>query len=314
MKQIEILAATSLTPEVMQALDSRYVLHCLWETPNHAAFLAKHGSRIRAIVTNGSVGANAELLDQLPALEIICCFGVGVDAIDLPRAARRGIPVTTTPGVLNDDVADQALALLLAVSRHIVGGDRHVRAGKWASSELPLTRRVSGKNGGIFGLGNVGKAVATRLTAMGVAVSYCDRHVTDTHYRFVPDLETLATDSDFLIITASGGESTRKIVDARILNALGPDGFLVNVARGSIIDEPALISALQNGKIAGAGLDVFWNEPRPSPAFFVLDNVVLAPHAASGTVETRAAMGQLVIDNLAAHFAGQPLLTPYLDG
>ena len=311
MKQIEILVTAPLIPSVMQTLDDTYVVHRLWEAPDRAALLAEHGSRIRGIATNGSAGAGAALLDQLPALEIISCFGVGVDAIDLASAARRGIAVTTTPGVLVEDVADQALALLLAVSRNIVAADRHVREGKWAFSELALTRRVSGKKAGILGLGDIGKALAARLAAMRVSVSYCNRRAAEGPYRFVPDLEALASDSDFLIITASGGASTRNLVNARVLDALGPEGFLVNVARGSIIDEPALVSALQNRKIAGAGLDVFWDEPHPSPAFFALDNVVLAPHAASGTVETRAAMGQLVVDNLAAHFAGKPLLTPY---
>ena len=311
MKQIEILATAPLIPSVMQTLDDTYVVHRLWEAPDRAALLAEHGSRIRGIATNGSAGAGAALLDELPALEIISCFGVGVDAIDLASAARRGIAVTTTPGVLVEDVADQALALLLAVSRNIVAADRHVREGKWAFSELALTRRVSGKKAGILGLGDIGKALASRLTAMRVSISYCNRRAADVPYRFVPDLEALAADSDFLIITASGGASTRNLVNARVLDALGPEGFLVNVARGSIIDEPALILALENRKIAGAGLDVFWDEPHPSPAFSRLSNVVLAPHAASGTVETRTAMGQLVIDNLAAHFAGKPLLTPY---
>jgi hydroxypyruvate reductase len=311
MKQIEILATVPLAPGVMQTLNDTYVVHRLWEAPGGAALLAEHGSRIRGIATNGSVGAEAALLDQLPALEIISCFGVGVDAIDLAGAARRGIAVTTTPGVLVEDVADQALALLLAISRNLVAADRHVREGKWAFSELALTRRVSGKKAGILGLGGIGKALASRLAAMRIVVSYCNRSAADVPYRFVPDLESLASESDFLIITASGGASTRALVDARILDALGPEGFLVNVARGSIVDEPALIAALQNRQIAGAGLDVFWDEPHPSPAFSDLDNVVLAPHAASGTEETRAAMGQLVIDNLAAHFAGKPLLTPY---
>jgi lactate dehydrogenase-like 2-hydroxyacid dehydrogenase len=314
MKQIEILATAPLMPSVMEALGDSYVVHRLWEAAERAALFAEHGSRIRAIATNGSIGADAALLDQLPALEIISCFGVGVDAIDLAGAARRGIAVTTTPGVLVDDVADQALALLLAVSRKIVAADRHVREGKWARSELVLTRRVSGKKAGILGLGDIGKALAERLAALGMSISYCNRSVAAVPYRFVADLEALAADSDFLIITASGAASTRNLVNASVLDALGPQGFLVNVARGSIIDEPALISALQNGRIAGAGLDVFWDEPNPSPAFSALDNVVLAPHAASGTVETRAAMGQLVIDNLAAHFSGKPLLTPYPDG
>ena len=226
-------------------------------------------------------------------------------------AARRGIAVTTTPGVLVEDVADQALALLLAVSRNIVAADRHVREGKWSFSELALTRRVSGKKAGILGLGDIGKALAVRLTAMRVSVSYCNRSAAEVPYRFVPTSKLWPRTPTSLSSRPAEAHQPATWSDARVLDALGPEGFLLNVARGSIIDEPALLSALQNRKIAGAGLDVFWDEPHPSPAFSRLDNVVLAPHAASGTVETRAAMGQLVVDNLAAHFASKPLLTPY---
>lgn len=207
-------------------------------------------------------------------------------------------------------MADQALALLIALSRQTVAGDQFVRSGNPSWSSFPLTRRVTGKKVGILGLGSIGKALARRLMALDMTISYTNRKPADVPFQFVPDIEKLAADSDFLIITASGGESSRHIVNARVLDALGPKGMLINVARGSVVDEEALISALENRRIAGAGLDVFDNEPRISPKFFTLKNVVLAPHAASGTVETREAMGKLVLGNLAAHFAGEPLLTP----
>lgn len=307
MNKIEILAMAPLTPAVFKTLEERYVVHRFWENSG----LETYGANIRGIATNGGIGATADVLEKLPALEIISVFGVGVDAIDLAEVKRRGIAVTTTVDVLTEDVADQALALLIALARKIVAADQFVRSGNTAWSSFPLSRRVSGKKAGILGLGGIGKALAKRLLAMDVTISYTNRKPADVPYRFEPNLEKLAADSDFLIITASGGPSSRGLVNDRVLDALGPNGLLVNVSRGSIIDEPALISALENSHIGGAGLDVFEGEPKISPKFFTLENVVLAPHAGSGTVETRAAMGQLVIDNLAAHFAGQPLLTPY---
>lgn len=305
MNKTEILAMTPLKT-IIKALEDQYVVHRFWENPD----VEKYGANIRAIATNGPTGVSTTVFEKLPAVEIISVFGVGVDAIDLVEAKRRGIAVTTTPGVLTDDVADQALALLIALSRQIVAGDQFVRTGNSAWSTFPLTRRVSGKKAGILGLGGIGKALARRLLALDMAISYTNRKPANVPYRFEPNLEKLAADSDFLIITASGGGSSRHLVNARVLDALGPNGMLVNVARGSVVDEEALISALENRRIAGAGLDVFDDEPKISPKFFTLNNVVLAPHAASGTVETREAMGNLVLGNLAAHFAGEPLLTP----
>jgi len=226
-------------------------------------------------------------------------------------AASRNVAVTNTPDVLTDDVADMAVGLLLCASRQLVKGDQHVRSGKWAASEPPLTHRISGKSAGIFGLGRVGRAVAERLTAFGMKIGYYSRSShDDAGYRRWDSLVDLAAASDFLIVTAAGGPSTAKAVNADVLAALGQNGILVNVARGSIVEEKALIAALESDGIRGAALDVFMNEPAPNPALFKFPQVVLQPHHGSGTVETRTAMGRLLLDNLAAHFAGQPLLTP----
>lgn len=295
----------------MDALAEKYDLLCLFDVAAKDAFISENAQRIRAIATRGDLGASAELMARLPNLEVVSVFGVGTDSVDLAYARSRGIKVTNTPDVLTDDVADLGVALLLATARHVPQGDRLVRAGTWPQAGLPLVTRVSGKKVGIVGMGRIGAAVAKRLNGFDCEISYFARSEKDgSSFRFEPDLLALARGSEFLIVTLSGGESTKGIVNAGVLAALGPDGILVNVSRGTTVDEPALIEALQNKTIKGAGLDVFWNEPNINPAFFVLDNAVLQPHHASGTVETRKAMGQLVRDNLAAHFAGKPLFTP----
>ena len=269
------------------------------------------GPLVTGIVTNGSKGAGGALIEALPKLKIIACYGVGVDAIDLPAAWSRGIAVTNTPDVLTDDVADMAVVLLLAASRQIVQGDHYVRSGRWKAGEMPLTTRASGKAAGIFGLGRVGRAVAQRLSSFGMTIGYHTRAPhEDGQYRFFGTLEELAAASDFLIVTAAGGPSTEKAVNREVLAALGPTGILINIARGSIVDEDALIAALETRQIAGAGLDVFLNEPAPNPDLFRYPQVVLQPHHGSGTVETRTAMGALLLKNLTAHFSGAPLLTP----
>ncbi len=295
----------------MDALASEYDLLRLFDAADKGAFIAENAGGIRAIATRGDLGASAELMRALPDLEIVSVFGVGTDSVDLAYARSRGIKVTNTPDVLTDDVADLGVALLLAAARHVPQGDALVRAGTWAQGGLPLVTRVSGKKVGIVGMGRIGVAVAKRLRGFDCEISYFARSEKDgLPFRFEPDLLALARDSEFLIVTLSGGDSTKNMIDAEVLQAFGPDGILINVSRGTTIDEPALIAALQNKTIKGAGLDVFWNEPNINPAFFTLDNAVLQPHHASGTVETRKAMGQLVRDNLAAHFAGKPLLTP----
>jgi hydroxypyruvate reductase len=310
----EILMIAPMMPSVMQACEQAYTVHRLWEAPDRNAFLERVSESVRGIATNGSVGASGELIDALPKLELIACYGVGVDAIDLVRAKARGVPVTTTPDVLTADVADMAVALILATTRRIVRGDRYVRSLEWpAKGEMPLTRRVTGKRVGIVGLGRVGKALARRLTAFDMIVAYTDvKAQPDQPYSFNPDLIALASDNDFLVITAAGGPASRKMVNRDVLEALGPYGTLINVSRGSILDEDALVQALQDGKLGAAGLDVFANEPHVPQALFSMDNVVLMPHHSSGTVESRTAMGELVIGNLEAHFTGKPLLTPFL--
>ncbi|MBP7241840.1 2-hydroxyacid dehydrogenase [Amaricoccus sp.] len=289
-------------------MEARYRLLKLWEAPDADAFLAEHGSSVRAIATRGDLGASAALMKALPKLEIVACYGVGTDAIDLAHARAADVHVTNTPDVLTGDVADMAVALLLAAARLIPQGDAEIRRGGWA---MPLTTRVSGKAVGIVGMGRIGAAVAKRLAGFDADIAYFGRSARpESPYAFEPDLVALARRSEFLILTLAASDATRGIVDARVLDALGPDGILVNVSRGSTVDEPALLAALEAGTIKAAGLDVFWNEPAIDPRFAVLGNVALAPHHASGTVETRKAMGQLVRDNLAAHFAGRPLVTP----
>jgi D-3-phosphoglycerate dehydrogenase len=280
--------------------------------PDPEAFLAEVAPQVRAIATRGEIGASAALIERCPKLEIISCYGVGYDAIDLVAARARGVRVTNTPDVLTDDVADFAFALLLAALRKIPAGEAHVRSGAWArTGALPLGTSLRGKRVGILGLGRIGGAIARRFQGFDVALAYTSRTpVSGVAYAYHLDAVSLARASDILISSVSGGEGTRGLVGAAVLDALGPQGVFVNVSRGSVVDEEALIAALTERRIAGAALDVFLNEPNIDPRWLALDNVVLQPHQSSGTVETRRAMGQLVRDNLAAHFAGRPPLTP----
>jgi D-3-phosphoglycerate dehydrogenase len=295
----------------LEPIEAAYSNHRLWEASDRAAFIAEHAPRIRAIATRGELGASAELIAALPALELIACYGVGTDAIDLAAARARGIRVTNTPDVLTGDVADIAVGLALALMRRIPAADAYVRSGAWATRNMDLVTRLHGKRVGIVGLGRIGRMVARRLGGFDVEIGYFGRApATDTPHRYFAELPELAAWCDLLIVTVAGGAGTKGIVDASVLEALGPQGFFVNVSRGSTVDEPALIDALERGAIAGAALDVFWNEPRIDARFLALPNVLLQPHHGSGTVETRRAMGQLVRDNLAAHFAGRPLPTP----
>jgi lactate dehydrogenase-like 2-hydroxyacid dehydrogenase len=309
--QPEVLVTVPLARPVMEALNAAYVLHRLWEAADPDALLANVGPGVRGCATSGGKGASAALIAALPRLEIIACYGVGVDAVDLAAARARGVAVTNTPDVLTDDVADLAIGLMLAVLRRIAEGDRYVRAGRWLEKDLELGWRVSGRRLGILGLGRIGKAVARRALAFGMTVAYCGRHEQkDQPYRYIADLADLARESDVLVLTCPGGPATRGIVDARVLEALGPEGVLVNVARGSVVDEPALVAALAGGRLRGAGLDVFADEPRVPEALFGIPTVVVQPHQASATHETRGAMGALVVENLRRHFAGEPLATP----
>lgn len=294
----------------MEALAADYQIIRLWEHAYQNAVLAQYGANVRAIATRGDLGADKALIDHLPNLEFIACFGVGTDGIDRTATRPRGIKISNTPDVLTEDVADLVFALMLAVSRKVVRGDQMVRDASWATGNLELTTRLNGKRLGIIGLGRIGKAIARRGLAFNMPISYFGRHKQpDVEFRYFVDLRELAANTDFLVAIVPGGAATTNLVDANVFRALGPQGYFINVARGSVVDEPALIDALENNTIKGAGLDVFWNEPNIDKRFAALDNVVLHPHHGSGTVETRKAMGQLVRDNLAAHFAGLPLLT-----
>ncbi|AGS24278.1 glyoxylate reductase 2 (plasmid) [Rhizobium etli bv. mimosae str. Mim1] len=295
----------------MVDLEATYRVHRLWEAADRQELISKVGSNIRAIATRGELGASAELMKQLPKLEIVSCYGVGTDAIDLSYARANGIRVTNTPDVLTEDVADIAIGLLLSTARQIPQADVFVRTGQWGKIPMPLVRRVSGKKVGIVGMGRIGKAIAKRAAAFGCDISYFARNRDqDVAHGYEANLVALANWADFLIVIVPGGAATMKIINAEVLEALGSEGMLINVSRGTTVDEEALIAALQNRTIQAAGLDVFLNEPKIDERFLTLPNVVLQPHHGSGTIETRKAMGQLVRDNLAAHFAGQALPTP----
>ncbi len=306
-----IVITSPMYPPTLDALDAKFITHRLWQASDRASFLAALANSVTAIATMGETGASAELMDALPKAKIIASNSVGVDAIDLAAAKARGIAVTNTPGVLTDCVADLGMALTLAVARRVAEGDRYVRSGQWPKSAMGFGTKLGGKTMGIVGMGRIGQALAQRAAAFGMTIVYHSRYKKpELSFRYYDDLAAMATASDVLALVIPGGAATRHLVDANILAALGKTGFLVNIARGSVVDEAALVKALHDGVIAGAGLDVFADEPRVPEALFAMDNVVLQPHQASATHETRTAMGQLMIDNLQAHFAGTPLLTP----
>lgn len=276
-----------------------------------AAGLQALAPQLRGMVATGESLVNRALMASLPALEVISVLGVGYDGIDMAAARERGICVTHTPGLSTDDIADFAMALLLAAARQVVNADQFVRRGDWSTGRFPMTRRVSGARLGIVGLGRIGRAVAQRALAFGMEIAYTGRTAkADAPYRWCSDAQTLAASVDFLVVCASGGADTRALVNADVLAALGPAGVLVNIARGSIVDEDALITALRERQILAAGLDVFCHEPHVPPALLALDNVVLTPHMASTTGATVQAMFELTFANLAAHFDGLPVPTP----
>lgn len=306
----DIVLTIPLYPPSMDQLDAAFTVHRLWQAKDTGAFLAGLGGKARAIATAGAFTVTAEFMDALPKAEIIATMSIGVDHIDLAAAKARGVAVTNTPDVLTEDVADIGIALMLCVARNLVVGDRFVRTGLWLKGNLPLTGKIGGATLGILGLGRIGLAVARRAEAMGMKIVYHGpRRKADVPYPYYPDLTAMAAASDYLMVACPGGAETRNLVNAEVLAALGAKGTVINIARGSVIDELALVKALQNGTLGGAGLDVFADEPRIPEALFALDNVVLQPHVGSATYSTRAAMGQLVVDNIKAHFAGQPLLT-----
>jgi lactate dehydrogenase-like 2-hydroxyacid dehydrogenase len=290
-------------------------MHRLFEAGDKQEFLKHHGPRIRAIATRGELGASRELIEACPNLEVISVYGVGYDAVNLEAARERSIRVTNTPDVLTADVADLGVAMMLCLSRGLIGAERWVRDGSWAGKGLyPLQTKVSGKRAGILGLGRIGFEVAKRLQGFDMKIAYSSRSPKPdaAGWTFIADPAALAAQSDFLFVTLAASPATRHIVNAVVIDAIGPAGMLINISRASNIDEHALLEALETGRLGSAALDVFEGEPTLNPRFLNLQNVLLQPHHASGTVETRKAMGQLLRDNLTAHFAGQSLLTPVL--
>jgi hydroxypyruvate reductase len=283
----------------------------LFAATDRSAALKEAAPRVRGLAHSGHANVDAALMDALPKLEIIANFGVGVDQIDLEAAKKRGIVVTNTAGALNECVADCAMALVLNTLRKLPQAGAYMRAGDWqAKGTYQLTTSIGGKTLGILGLGRIGEEIAKRAQAFGMKIRYHNRNKKDVPYAYDPDAVTLAKNSDVLLVITPGGAETDKLVNAAVLDALGPQGYLINVARGTVVDEPVLLRYLQEKKIAGAGLDVFEHEPKVPPEFFALDNAVLTPHVASATNETRTAMGNLQIENLHLHFAGKPVKTP----
>lgn len=306
-----VLIAGPLPSDLMASLESGYTTSKLWLADDRTEFLSKYGSRYEVLATSGVFGADARLMQQLPNLRLIASFGVGTDPIDVVAARAQGVLVSNTPDVLNACVADAALGLLLALSRRIVNADRLVRAGEWDAARAPLGTSLGGKICGIVGLGGIGREIAKRVSACGMRVSYHGpTRKNDVGYIYYPSLVDLARDADVLVLALPGGPATHHLVDADILRALGPDGMLVNIARGPIVDENALVHALAQRTIGGAALDVFEHEPHVPPALLALDNVVLTPHIGSGTKETREAMTRLVLANIAEFSAGRPLVSP----
>lgn len=312
MTKTDILMTAPMMPMVIEALDKAFTLHRLWEQDDRDAYLREIGPRIRGVATSALYGRVDETLyDRLPNLEIVSSFGVGYDNVDAAEAARRDVVVTNTPGVLDDEVADLAIGLLLATVRKLPQADRYLREGNWLKAPFPLTSTLRDRKIGIVGLGRIGKAIAKRLEGFGVSIAYHSRSRQEgVAYTYHPTLVGLAEASDVLIVITPGGAGTRHMINAAVLKALGPNGVLINVARGSVVDERALIDALRSGTILTAGLDVYEDEPRVPQELIDMEHVVLLPHVGSASVHTRNAMGQLVIDNLVAWFEGRGPLTP----
>ncbi len=306
-----LIIANSFHPDTVAILDTQYQTHKLWllESPIEQQALIERLTPICQAVASASWATNP-LIYQLPNLKIISCFGVGTDGIDFGITRARGIAVTNTPEVLNDAVADLAMGLVLATSRDLVNADRYVRDGKWLQAPFPVAHSLAGKTLGIIGLGAIGAEIADRALSFKMKIAYHNRKPKDVPYQYCDTIEELAGSSDILLSMLPGGAATEKILGASVFRALGPRGIFINVGRGTSVDEHALVNALQQGLIAGAGLDVYAREPHVPEALLGVSNVVLFPHIGSATIETRRAMGQLVIDNLAAHFQGRGLLTP----
>ena len=308
----EVLMPVEGMKEIGERVAERVTVHKLWLEPDPEAALARWAPRIRGVVASSHTAkVNAELFSKLPHLEIVSSFGVGYDHIDAAEAARRGIVVTHTPGVLDAETADIGMALALMAVRRLPQAEKHLRDGKWLAGPYPLTASLRGRTMGILGLGRIGKEIAKRARAFGVEVVYHGRNPQDdAPYLFYPSLIEMAKAVDILMVSAPGGAGTRRIVNREVLEALGPNGVLVNIARGTLVDEPALIEALQNGTILAAGLDVFENEPQVPQALLELDNVALLPHVGSASWPTRLAMANLVVSNLFSWIEGKGALTP----
>jgi lactate dehydrogenase-like 2-hydroxyacid dehydrogenase len=315
MSRTDILMTAPMMPIVIDALDKAFTLHRLWEQTDKEAFLAEFGPRIRGVATSTLFGrVDATLLDRLPNAEIVSSFGVGYDNVDAAEAARRNIIVTNTPGVLDDEVADLTLGLLLATLRKIPQADRYLRDGKWLKASFPLSATLRERKVGIVGLGRIGKAIAKRLSGFDVSIAYHGRtQQDDVAYPYYPTVTGLAEACDVLIVITPGGASTKHLINAEVLKALGSNGVLINVARGTVVDEQALIEALKSGTILSAGLDVYEDEPRVPQELVDLEHVVLLPHIASASVHTRNAMGKLVADNLISWFDDKGPLTPVVE-
>lgn len=310
---VQVLSVAKLSPLLLPQLQAAFAVHDRLHETDAAAF-ARVAPQLRGIAASGESKVGAALIAQLPALEVISVMGVGYDGIDVAAARQRGIMVTHTPGVLNDDVADLALGLMLCASRQLPAADRYVREGHWLKGPMPLARKMSGARLGLVGIGRIGQAIAQRALAFGMSVAYTARSArAGLPFAFHASAAALATEVDFLVVITPGGAGTRHMIDASVLRALGKgrgEGILVNVARGSVVDETALTEALEQGVIAGAGLDVFEDEPRVPERLRALPQVVLTPHIGSGTAQTRQAMADLAFANLQAHFAGKPHPTP----
>ena len=308
---VDLLQIAQLPPFLVERLQKEFTLHDFVNPADPDKLLEDVGPSIRGIVAGGMKGPNANLINRLENLEIISSFSVGFDATDVVAAQARGVIVTHTPEVLTGDVADLAMTFILMAPRRIGEAERFLRSGKWLQGRMDLGTTVRGKRLGILGLGRIGRAVARRAEVFGLNIAYYDtKPMGDLAYRSYPTLRDLAAASDMLLVSCEGGTATRGLVDADVLNALGPDGFLINTARGPIVDQAALVAALSDKRIAGAALDVFDGEPQVPAELMAMENVVLTPHIASSTRETRRAMGDLVYDNLRAHFDGKQVLTP----
>jgi lactate dehydrogenase-like 2-hydroxyacid dehydrogenase len=312
-QKAEVLMIGPMMPLIVEGISKAFTLHKLWEAPNPDAVISELGPRLRAIAAGGGhTRLDGTFMSRFPKLEIISSFGVGYDHVDAKWAGAHGVVVTNTPDVLTEEVADTALGLLLCAVREFPQAERYLRAGKWLKAHYPLTRgTLRERTVGIVGLGRIGKAIARRLEASQVSIVYYGRtRQSDVPYRYYADLVEMARDVDILMVVTPGGPETKNLINASVLEALGPEGILINVARGSVVDEPALIKALQGKKIMSAGLDVFVDEPKVPQELIDMDNVVLFPHLGSASVYTRQKMGQLVVDNLLAWAAGKTPLTP----